>query len=106
MGCHHGRMTEVKCSRCQSLSNRHDSTAKSWDCACGSTYVLRHCSACGIVSQVGSLQRNGEPWECMWCQGSQLWIHYASGPCGGDTGRPRRRHGAARPDILPGGRGG
>jgi uncharacterized protein YbjQ (UPF0145 family) len=66
--CHHGRVTEVKCLRCQSLSSWNDSTAKMWDCACGSTYVLRRCSACGIVGQVSSLQRNGEPWGCMWCQ--------------------------------------
>jgi hypothetical protein len=36
--CHHGRVTEVKCPRCQSFS-RHDSTAKRWDCRCGSTWV-------------------------------------------------------------------
>jgi uncharacterized protein YbjQ (UPF0145 family) len=29
---------------------------------------LRRCSACGVVSQVRSLQRNGEPWDCMSCQ--------------------------------------
>jgi uncharacterized protein YbjQ (UPF0145 family) len=65
--CHHGRVTEVKCPRCQSFS-RHDSTAKRWDCRCGSTWVLRRCSACGVVGQVSSLQRNGQAWDCVWCQ--------------------------------------
>jgi hypothetical protein len=67
-GCHHGRVAEVKCAQCQSVSNWHDSTATRWDCSCGSTYVLRRCSACGIVSQVNSQQQGGEPWDCMWCQ--------------------------------------
>jgi hypothetical protein len=67
-GCHHGRVAEVKRAGCQSVSGRHDSTATRWDCSCGNSYALRRCSACRVVSQVRSLQRNGEPWDCMWCQ--------------------------------------
>jgi uncharacterized protein YbjQ (UPF0145 family) len=29
--------------------------------------MLRRCSECRNVSMVSSLQRNGEPWECVWC---------------------------------------
>jgi hypothetical protein len=60
-------VTEVKCLRCQAFSTPGNPTATSWDCACGSSYLLRRCSECGNVSMVGSLQRNGEPWECVWC---------------------------------------
>jgi uncharacterized protein YbjQ (UPF0145 family) len=59
---------ELKCSQCQAITSRQDPVATSWDCACGGSYVLRRCAACGVVSQVSSLQRKGEPWACMWCQ--------------------------------------
>ncbi len=60
-------VTEVKCSRCERIALRQQPEATAWDCACGSSYVLRRCAACGNVSQVSSLQRKGQPWECMWC---------------------------------------
>ena len=105
-GCHHGRVAEVKCAGCQSVSSRHDSTATRWDCSCGSSYVLRRCSACKMVSHVSSLQRNGEPSGLHEMRGPQLRVHHAAGPGGGDTGRPRRRRGAVRPGIVRCGRDG
>lgn len=36
--------------------------------ACGYSYNLRRCSACGVVSNVRSLQRRHEPWHCVWCK--------------------------------------
>lgn len=67
IACDHARVTYVQCLRCQRISEQGDPQARSWDCACGSSYLLRRCSECGIVSQVTSLQRNGQPWDCMWC---------------------------------------
>jgi hypothetical protein len=64
----HARVTKVQCLRCLRISEQGSPLATSWDCACGSTYVLRRCAACGAVSQVTSLQRNGRSWDCMWCQ--------------------------------------
>jgi uncharacterized protein YbjQ (UPF0145 family) len=61
-------VADVQCLRCLRISRQEKLDASMWDCACGSTWVLRRCSACGVVSQVGSLQRNGQPWTCMWCQ--------------------------------------
>ena len=60
-------MTQVQCLRCQRITEQDNPRATSWDCACGSSYVLRRCPACRKVSQVTSLQRNGQPWDCMWC---------------------------------------
>jgi uncharacterized protein YbjQ (UPF0145 family) len=55
------------CLRCEVISKAPDTTAASWDCACGSAYVLRRCSECTNVSQVSMPQRDGQPWDCMWC---------------------------------------
>jgi uncharacterized protein YbjQ (UPF0145 family) len=107
--CHHGRVTEVRCSRCQSFSRPHDSSAKRWDCACGSAYVLRRCSACGIVSQVSSLQRNGQPWDCMWCQAPNSGFTMRRDPAEatlGDLAADMAQHGLdfpgkARPEPEP-----
>ena len=96
--CHHGCVAEVKCSRCQSRSIRNDSTAKSWDCSCGSAYVLRRCAACGIVSQVSSLQRNGEPWDCMWCEAPNSGFTMRRDPAEatlGDLAADMAQHGLA-----------
>lgn len=60
-------MTEVKCLRCEVIGKAPDTTVASWDCACGSSYVLRRCSECTNVSQVSMPQRDGQPWDCMWC---------------------------------------
>jgi uncharacterized protein YbjQ (UPF0145 family) len=61
-------MVEVQCPRCLAISRPSNPGASDWDCACGSSYILRRCSACGVVSQVGSLQRRNEPWNCSWCK--------------------------------------
>jgi uncharacterized protein YbjQ (UPF0145 family) len=61
-------MVEVQCLRCLAISRPDNPSASTWDCACGSSYALRRCSSCGVVSQVRSLQRKGEPWACQWCE--------------------------------------
>jgi uncharacterized protein YbjQ (UPF0145 family) len=70
--CHYGRVIEVQCLRCRTTSKVDDPGAKSWDCSCGRRYVLRHCAGCGNVSQVGSLQGDGRPWECNACHAMNL----------------------------------
>jgi uncharacterized protein YbjQ (UPF0145 family) len=95
-GCHYGRVVEVKCTVCQLVSSRHDSTTARWDCACGNSYVLRRCSACGVVSQVRSLQRNGEPWDCMWCKAPNSGFTMRRDPAEatlGDLAADMARHG-------------
>lgn len=59
---------EVQCQRCLLISKASNGGTTSWDCACGSSYVFRRCSACGMVSYVTSLQRRSERWNCTWCQ--------------------------------------
>jgi uncharacterized protein YbjQ (UPF0145 family) len=66
--CQHAQMTKVQCLACGLISDVSDRKATMWDCACGSSYVLRRCSGCEAVSQVTSLQRRNEPWNCMWCK--------------------------------------
>jgi len=66
--CHHARMTEAQCARCLRISSPGNPGADRWDCPCGSSYTLRRCAACGVVSQVSSLQRKNEPWHCTWCK--------------------------------------
>jgi hypothetical protein len=108
-GCHHGRVAEVKCAGCQSVSSWHDSTATCWDCSCGNSYVLRRCSACGMVSQVRSQQWNGEPWDCMWCQ-APAWFTVRRDPAEATLGdlaadmaqHGRRRRSTAIVDIAAG----
>jgi uncharacterized protein YbjQ (UPF0145 family) len=68
--CHYAQMVEVQCPKCLIISRPSDSGASNWDCPCGSSYALRRCSACGVVSQVSSLQRRNEPWNCVWCKAS------------------------------------
>lgn len=60
-------MVDVKCLSCQRISSSLAGSRHRWDCACGSSYVLRRCSACEVVSQVSSLHRSGHLWQCMWC---------------------------------------
>lgn len=61
---------EVQCRECLAITRPSDPGATHWDCPCGSSYVLRRCSSCGAVSHVSSLQRRGEPWNCVWCNAS------------------------------------
>jgi uncharacterized protein YbjQ (UPF0145 family) len=78
------------------VSNWHDSTATRWDCSCGSAYALRRCSACGIVSQVNSLQQSDEPWDCMWCQAPNSGFTMRRDPAEatlGDLAADMARHG-------------
>jgi hypothetical protein len=63
-----GGVVEVQCPECLLISTVADLGATSWDCACGCSYSLRHCSACGVVSHVFSLLKNGETWNCVWCK--------------------------------------
>lgn len=63
-------MVDVQCPGCLTVSQSPDLAAGSWDCPCGLSYVLRRCSACGVVSHVSSLQRRGQPWQCSWCRGA------------------------------------
>ena len=74
MACQHAGMelgvVEVQCTDCLRISKSSKPGDSRWDCPCGSSYALRRCSACGVVSQVSSLQRRGEPWSCMWCKAS------------------------------------
>jgi uncharacterized protein YbjQ (UPF0145 family) len=60
-------MADIQCRSCLLIGDVPDLGATSWDCWCGSSYLLRRCTSCGVVSMVGSLQRKGEPWSCMWC---------------------------------------
>ncbi len=67
--CQHvGMNVQVQCPRCLLITAASNPAATSWDCPCGRSYVLRRCSACRVVSQVSSLQRNEQPWNCTWCQ--------------------------------------
>jgi uncharacterized protein YbjQ (UPF0145 family) len=62
-------MVNVQCRACLAVSEQRNPGATRWDCGpCGGSYVLRRCSACGVVSDVSALQRQGEPWNCVWCQ--------------------------------------
>ncbi len=67
--CHHaGMVVKVQCPGCLRISESSDPGANRWDCPCGYSYVLRRCSACGVVSHVSSLQQRGVPWSCVWCK--------------------------------------
>jgi hypothetical protein len=61
-------MPEVQCSRCLTVSSPSDLGASDWDCPCGSSYSIRRCAACGGVSQVSTLLRRNEAWNCTWCK--------------------------------------
>jgi uncharacterized protein YbjQ (UPF0145 family) len=63
-------MAKVQCPQCLLISEPSSPGATMWDCACGNSYALRRCSSCGVVSNVRSLQRQGEPWSCTWCEAS------------------------------------
>jgi uncharacterized protein YbjQ (UPF0145 family) len=62
------RTVQVQCPGCLTISTSSNPGASRWDCPCGFSYDLRRCSACGVVSHVTSLQKRGEPWNCMWCK--------------------------------------
>jgi uncharacterized protein YbjQ (UPF0145 family) len=68
MACQYAQMAEVLCPARLIISRPSNLAATAWDCPCGCSYVLRRCSACGVVSQVSSLQRRNEPWNCQWCK--------------------------------------
>jgi uncharacterized protein YbjQ (UPF0145 family) len=53
---------------CLLISDAPDLGASHWDCPCGFSYDLRRCSECGVVSHVTSMQRRGQPWNCVWCK--------------------------------------
>jgi uncharacterized protein YbjQ (UPF0145 family) len=61
-------MTDVQCSRCQTISTQPDPKVSDWDCACGCSYVIRRCTTCAGINQLSSLHRRGEPWTCPWCR--------------------------------------
>lgn len=60
--------TQVQCPDCLRITSLIANTRDQWDCPCGSSYNLRRCSSCGVVSHVNSLQRRGLPWTCVWCK--------------------------------------
>jgi len=61
-------MVNVQCRACLAISDQPNPSATRWDCGpCGASYVLRRCCACAVVSDVNSLQRRGEQWNCVWC---------------------------------------
>jgi uncharacterized protein YbjQ (UPF0145 family) len=91
-------VTQVQCLLCQRISEQGNPRATSWDCACGGSYVLRRCSACRIVSQVTSLQRNGQPWDCTWCHAPNGGFASRNDPRAatiGDLGADMAKHGLA-----------
>ncbi len=59
---------EVQCPKCLTISRAADPGATQWDCPCGTSYNLRRCSACRVVSHVPALQQRNEPRYCTWCQ--------------------------------------
>jgi uncharacterized protein YbjQ (UPF0145 family) len=59
---------QVQCPHCLMIGVPQDPGATRWDCRCGLSYELRRCSSCGVVSNVPSSQRPGEPWSCVWCK--------------------------------------
>jgi hypothetical protein len=62
---------EVPCPHCRVVSESHNRGAGPWSCPnCGRTYVLRRCSECHLVSHVPVAQKRGDPWVCVWCDGS------------------------------------
>jgi uncharacterized protein YbjQ (UPF0145 family) len=70
--CQHAGMeqevVEVPCPHCRVTSESSDPGAGLWSCPnCGRTYVLRRCSACGMVSHVPVDQQRGVEWACVWC---------------------------------------
>ena len=98
VACDHARVTQVQCLRCKRISEQGNPRAASWDCACGSSFVLRRCTACRIVSQVTSLQRSGQPWDCMWCHAANRGFASRNDPRAAtlaDFGADMARHGLA-----------
>jgi hypothetical protein len=63
-------MPQVQCLACLTITDVRNDSATTRDCACGISYVFRRCAGCGLVSQVSTLQRRGQPWNCQWCQQS------------------------------------
>ena len=61
-------MPQVQCLSCLSVSEVPSVSATTWDCACGGSSYLRRCAGCGMVSQVRTMQRRGQPWDCPWCR--------------------------------------
>lgn len=68
MLCEHARMPHVQCLACLTVTNVSNASATTWDCACGSSYVFRRCASCSLASQVRTLQRRGQSWQCQWCR--------------------------------------
>jgi uncharacterized protein YbjQ (UPF0145 family) len=58
---------ELQCLSCKTVSVSSALGATFWNCRCGSSYYLRRCSECQAVSHVPYIQRDGEPWDCVWC---------------------------------------
>jgi uncharacterized protein YbjQ (UPF0145 family) len=79
-------MVNVQCRACLAVSDQRNPSATGWDCGpCGGSYVLRRCSACGIVSDVSAFQRQGEPWDCVWCQAPNSGFSYRITQVHGDV---------------------
>ena len=70
--CQHAGMEQnvirIQCPKCLIISKVSRPDADRWDCPCGLSYNLRRCSACGVVSNVISMQQQHELWNCTWCR--------------------------------------
>jgi uncharacterized protein YbjQ (UPF0145 family) len=91
-------MAEVQRQACLIISSPSNLAATSWDCPCGSSYVLRRCSACGVVSQVSSMQRRNAPWNCQWCKAPNTGFTTRNDPATAalsDLSADMARHGLA-----------
>jgi uncharacterized protein YbjQ (UPF0145 family) len=102
------QVVEMQCPHCQTISQSADQAAISWDCACGYSYNLRRCSACGVVSHVTTLQQRHEPWYCVWCKATNRGYSSRNDPATatlGDLAADMTSHGLhlvrRRPDPEP-----
>jgi hypothetical protein len=87
---------DVQCQRCLQISSFPSRGDTRWDCPCGYSYNLRRCSSCGVVSNVRSLQRRGEPWLCLWCKAANAGYTPRDDPATatlGDLAADMARHG-------------
>jgi hypothetical protein len=61
-------IAHVPCPNCRNVSDSAHPGGTVWTCPrCGSTYVLRICAACGMVSHVDVRHPSRDPWHCVWC---------------------------------------
>jgi uncharacterized protein YbjQ (UPF0145 family) len=59
----------IQCLNCQKVANRDEASSILNCMNCGS-FLLRKCAACGLVCQVPPGHRDGQLWDCLWCNTS------------------------------------